>query len=362
MDRHPMRRALAAALLVVLTVAASGCLPAVPSSVAPVVPPSLPRLFPVTVQVTDETGAPIAGALVTTSDGQSLTTGPDGKATIRWSRLGNYHLSVVAPGRMPVTLTVAIPQDTGQLLKATLPAPTPPPETGTTPSTPPSVPPPTYAGPGAFPGPGVPLMATGPERIGPAQSLGPSWAYPFIFQAMFSAYGYGLDLAPYRPGQWTSWEARSGSGQASRMRKAFLGYADGGREWWQVRLGDDAVVEVLFGEGRQSIRRLRQRFGNEPPREMPVMEGWYTPPVRLTPESLEGAVVEPGVEVQVPAGTFRADRLEFGVGPGLVLRMWRATDVPGGIVRYELSGPSGEGLVAELTGYGDGAVTELGSY
>ena len=356
---------MAALFLVLLAVVAAGCVPAA----SPVAPP-LPRLFAVTVQVTDEAGAPVAGALLQTNDGQSLTTGSDGKATLRWSRLGTYTVSVVAPGRMPVSLTVAIPQDTGRLLTATLPpvpvlsvpiASTPPSEAGAGASPAPGAPPPS-AGAGALQGPGMPFMAMGPELMGPAQSLGPSWAYPFIFQAMFSPHGYGLDMVPYRPGQWTSWQARSGSGQTSSMRKAFLGYADGGREWWQVRLGDEAVVEILFSEGRQSIRRLRQRFGDEPPREMPVMEGWYTPPVRLTAESLEGAVVERGVEVQVPAGTFRADRLEFGVGPGLVLRMWRATDVPGGIVRYEISGRSGEGFVAELTGYGEGAVTELGSY
>lgn len=189
----------------------------------------------------------------------------------------------------------------------------------------------------------------------------PAWTYTGIFQSLFSVHGYGLDLAPYRPGQWTEWEWRSGSGEVLRVRKAFLGYADGAREWWQVRWGDKAVFEVLFDEGRQSVRRLRQRVGNEPPREVPVVEGWYASPLRLTPESLEGAVVERGVEVQTPAGRFRADRLEFGLEQGLVLRMWRVPEVPGGVARYELSGPQGQPLVMALIGYGEGAVSELGS-
>lgn len=53
------------------------------------------------------------------------------------------------------------------------------------------------------------------------------------------------------------------------MRKPFLAFADGGREWWQMRMDDDIVIEVLFGEGRQSVRRLRQRFGDEPPGRCP---------------------------------------------------------------------------------------------
>lgn len=349
-----MRKRLVVLMLVVLAVVAAGCAPATPP------------FFAVTLQAIDEKGAPVAGALLQTSDGQSLATDSEGRATVRWARIGTYSITVYAEGRMPATLTVVIPEDTGKVLTATLPRPefvmAPPPEVPPA-GTPPAAAPPPGPGAGTFAGAGVPFMMAPPATMGPGQVPGAPWAYAFAFQALFSLYGYGLDLAPYGPGQWTEWEAGGGSGQPLRMRKAFLGYVDGAKEWWQVRIGDEAVIEMLFSEGRQSVRRLRQRLsGDEAPREMPVPEGWYAPPLRLTPESLEGAVVERGVEVRVPAGTFRADRLEFGVGPGLVLRMWRATDVPGGIVRYELRGQSGEGFVVELTGFGEGAASELGSF
>lgn len=331
MGRHPTRRLAVAGLLLALAVVAAGCVRLAPP------------LFSVTVQAADERDAPLAGALVETSDGQRLSTGPDGRVTIRWTRPGTYAVTVSAEGRVPATITALVPRDNGQTLIARL--------------APVVAAAPTVVPPGFWAGFLLPGLVMGPGQVGPGQ-----FPYPLIFQTLFSAYGYAVDLAPYQPGEWTSWQLGSRSGQGSQVRKAFLARTGSGGEWWQVRLDEDGLLEVLFSRGRSSVRRLRQRFGADPPREVPVAEGWYTPPIQLTPESIEGAVVERNARVRVPAGEFRADRLEFGVSPGLVLRLWRVTTVPGGTVRYELSDDSGPVWVAELSEYGAGAETELGSY
>jgi hypothetical protein len=151
------------------------------------------------------------------------------------------------------------------------------------------------------------------------------------------------------------------------MKKAFLKRLDNGQEWWQLVVSNeddgDLLMEVLFSAGRQSIRRLRQQMGDGEPEEVPVSEGWYVAPMELTPESLEGAVTQRAVSVEVPAGTYRADILEFGsLGAGLI-RAWRAQGVPGGLVKSEGVDPDGDiSMRNKLTGSGDGAATLLSSY
>ncbi len=74
-------------------------------------------------------------------------------------------------------------------------------------------------------------------------------------------------------------------------------------------------------------------------------------------------MVKKGVSVTVPAGTFTCDQLEFAVGGNLTLRMWRSTNVPGGIVKYEMADQDGNAIyTGELNSTGNGAATQLGSY
>lgn len=190
--------------------------------------------------------------------------------------------------------------------------------------------------------------------------------YPILFQYMFSAYGYSMELSPYQPGQYTDWTVSGKSGKPFETRKAFLTKLSDGKEWWgltYVSNKDSIIMEVMFSEKQQSIRRMRQRFGNDKPKEVPVTEGWYTAPTQLTPESVEGAVVKKGVSVTVASGTYNCDQLEFAVGGNMTLRMWRTASVPGGIVKYEMVDNDGDSIYSgELKATGDGASTQLGSY
>lgn len=296
------------------------------------------RLFSVSVKVVDEANAPIAGAIVA-SNGQDATTDADGMAVLKFGAVGGYMINVTAQDRAPANLGVTMPLDMNKTMTARL---------------------------------GKPVDMSAGIRGGAAaanmSSMMMTAMYPMIFQSMFTAYGYSLEMIPYKPGEWTEWNFDSEKNDTV-MRKAFLTKQDNNQEWWQVAIDgkkkeDKMTFEVLFSAARQSIRRMRQQTGDGQPSEVPVTEGWYSAPMQLTPESMEGSVVKKGVDVQVPAGKFKADILEFNyMGAQGKLRMWRATGVPGGLVRVELSGGSKRSeWVSELKAYGNGAKTLLGSY
>ncbi len=108
--------------------------------------------------------------------------------------------------------------------------------------------------------------------------------YPILFQYMFSAYGYSMELNPYQPGQYTDWNISGKNGNPFETRKSFLTKLPDGKEWWgltYISSKDSIIMEVMFSENQQSIRRMRQRFANGTPKEVPVTEGWYTAPMQL---------------------------------------------------------------------------------
>jgi hypothetical protein len=299
-----------------------------------------------TVQVLDEQDHPVSGAIVEVTNGQQFTTGADGMAQLKFGALGVHQVMVMAQDRVPASFTVSMPLDRGKTVTTRVGAPV---EVG------------------------VPVRLSGGGGGLGIGGLMMGQLYRMLFQSLFVAQGYSMEMEPYEPGQWTEWEMRSGADddQPMRLRKGFLARDEQGREWWQVHLlGDQAednvLLEVSFVRGRESIRRMRQSTGGEPAQEVPVSEGWYARPMELTPESLEGAVKQRGAAVVVPAGSFTADLLEFaqmGFSGGGSLKTWRVRGVPGGVVRADL-GEAGQGSErsSRLTAHGEGAVTELRSY
>jgi hypothetical protein len=297
--------------------------------------------FSVSVKVIDEADSPIAGAIVESSNGQKMTTGADGMAGLKFGSLGVHMISVLAQNRAPASFSVTMPLDTGKTIPARL---------------------------------GKPVELTANINIKSNVALGNmsgmfmTSLYPMIFQSMFTAYGYNMEMIPYAPGEWTEWNFASRKKNEMVMRKYFLTKLDNQQEWWPVTMNsenkkDNLAFEVLFSAARQSIRRMRQQTGEGQASEVPVTEGWYSAPLQLTPESLEGAVVQRGVDVEVPAGKFKADLVEFAyMGSDGKVRMWRSKTVPGGVVRVELSQGNKPGWITELKAYGNGAKSLLGSF
>lgn len=299
------------------------------------------HLFSLKVEVRGPNNAALVGAVVHCSCGETVTIDTNGVATLHFSDVGPYYISVVYQDRVISSYNVSMPSDGGKTLAANyVPAASQPANAA---SAPPS------EGDNA----GLAMMA--------------SRLYPILFQYMFSAYGYSMELSPYQAGQYTDWVISGKSGKPFETRKSFLSTQPDGKEWWgmtYISNKDSIIMEVMFSEKHQSIRRMRQRFGNDKPQEVPVTEGWYTAPMQLTPESVEGSVVKKGVSVTVSAGTYTCDQLEFAVGGGnMTLRMWRTPNVPGGVVKYEMVDKGGDTVYSgELKASGNGAVTQLGSY
>ncbi len=292
-------------------------------------------LFSMKVKALGPENAPLVGAIVSCSNGESVTVDSTGIATLTFSDVGPYYISVRYQNDLVASYNVSMPSDGGRTLTANyIPAAAP-------------------AGSVAVDG-------------GNYFSMMGARLYPLLFQYVFNAYGYSIDLGKYKPGQYTDWQISTGGRDRFLTRKAYLTKIDNGEEWWQVSFqtkSDSMLMEVLFSDKLQSIRRMRARFGDESPKEVPVTEGWYTSPMQLTPESVEGAVVRKNVSVTVPAGTFACDQLEFGLMQGFTLRLWRTQDVPGRVIKYEMVGTNHKDLYsAEMTAYGEGAKTQLGSY
>ncbi len=313
------------------------------------------KLFSTTIKVLDQNGKPLVGAVVSSSNGERLTVDASGEVKLHFGNAGGYTVSVMFQDKMIASYNISIPGDQGKAFTAQY--------------VPPTVPSANSSGMG-----GASPQAASPTAPsangGSTESASPqmmSAMYPMLFQYLFSAYGYNVDVASYNPGEWTAWVITTGNNDKTmNIQKAFLTRLDNGNEWWQMSLnsGDKnkIMMEVMFNAKRSSLRRMRQKIGDDAPKEVPVTEGWYTAPMQLTPESLDGAVVQRGVSVVVPAGTFTSDIAEFGMASGLTLRVWRCSSVPGGVVKYVMVNQDKEIYSVALTGFGSGAKSELGSY
>ena len=295
------------------------------------------HLFSMKIRVFGPGNTALVGAVVSCSSGETVTVDSSGVAKLSFSDIGPYYIAVRYQDNVIASYNVSMPSDGGKTLTAN------------------------YV-PNAAPTRNQGVAVEGGNYF----SMMGARLYPLLFQYVFNAYGYSIDLGKYQPGQYTDWQISTNGKDEFLTRKAYLTKLSNGEEWWQVSFqtkSDSMLMEVLFSDKLQSIRRMRAKFGNESPKEVPVTEGWYTSPMQLTPESVDGAVVKKGVSVTVPAGTFTCDQLEFGLTQGFTLRLWRTADVPGKVVKYEMVGNENKDLYsAELTAYGTGAATELGSY
>ncbi len=187
------------------------------------------------------------------------------------------------------------------------------------------------------------------------------------FGYAFYAGGYWLGTNPFQPGEWTEWNVTSGK-DVQEMEKAFLTRTEEGKEWWRVSLSgkkkdENTIFEALFSPERTSLRRMRGKFSNQEPGEIPITEGTiYQAPTQLTPESIKGATV--GEEtITVGAGKFVTQHAIYNVMEAGSSEWWLNNDIPGGVVKYLYKTPKGKiGYVAELKRWGKGTTTQLNSY
>lgn len=188
-----------------------------------------------------------------------------------------------------------------------------------------------------------------------------------MFSYAFSAGGMWPAQAQFESGEWATYQLRSADGGTAldTLERAFLKTTDEGHEWWRIRGvhdGEAWVYEALLDTTRQEVVRLRTKDPEGKVGEVPVTEKTlYSPPQRLTQESIEGATTETE-QVNTPAGTFAARRVEYtGAGQGGTVTWFMSEEVPGHVVRYQAS-RSGSRYTSDLLGYGSDATTQLESY
>ena len=189
-----------------------------------------------------------------------------------------------------------------------------------------------------------------------------------VFSYSFSAGGLWLGQTGYEPGEWTKFEiVQADDDTPVILERAFLKKEDNANEWWRVSWSEEDeswIYEALLSPSDGRLLRLRAKDAKGNEGEIPVTgQTIYIPPAEVTEESIEGATV--GKEnVTVPAGTFNTDHVVYlaTTGEGKV-EWWITNTVPGGVVKYLLSGKD-EGVVwtSNLKAKGEGATTVLGSF
>ena len=189
----------------------------------------------------------------------------------------------------------------------------------------------------------------------------------FIFQYAFSSGGYDVSQVGYKPGEYTRWTGKGQNGKGIGIERAHLFDDAQGRQWWKVKFTDDenktTILEGLLDPAQKKWVRMRAKFPDDKEgNEMPMDEqNYYTPPQKLSKESVEGATK--GVEsVTVPAGTFSARHVVFS-NVGGTSEWWLDDKVPGGSVKQLMKNPKSDEdrWEMDLSAYGADAKSELGS-
>lgn len=188
-----------------------------------------------------------------------------------------------------------------------------------------------------------------------------------FFNYAISAGGYWPGNVNYTPGEWTRFQIETvdDEGTQYEFERAFLSTAEGD-QWWRISAeydGGSWIYEALIDTTKQQMVRLRAQDPDGNIGEIPVTERTvYHSPQELTEESLEGATTGTE-EVIVPAGSFTARRIEFsGMSGSSTVTWWLADDVPGEIVKYQVTQDEEIVWSSNLVEYGSGATTTLDSY
>lgn len=188
-----------------------------------------------------------------------------------------------------------------------------------------------------------------------------------MFSYAFSAGGMWPAQARLQPGEWVMYEIRGSGGETAldTLERAFLKTTEDGQQWWRVRgvqQGEAWIYEALIDTTRQEVVRMRTKDPDGAVGEVPVTEKTvYRPPQTLTEESIQGATT--GTEqVDTPAGTFTARRVEYEGSAGSGTTTWfLAEEVPGQVVRYQAA-RGGNRYTSRLIDYGSNATTSLDAY
>ncbi|MCL2669584.1 MAG: hypothetical protein FWE89_02760 [Syntrophaceae bacterium] len=186
----------------------------------------------------------------------------------------------------------------------------------------------------------------------------------WLAQPSFAQMGGGA-AAPkfygdFRPvvGAWAEYQVTT-SGEAMKMKIAVVG-KEGNDYWYETVVDakpDGLVISKMLVSGSPdvsgSVKRMIIKQGREQAMEMPVQ--MLQTSAGAGKGETKGKIVEKGTEsVKVPAGTFKAQRLQYQDGQAVV-DTWVQKDVP----PYGLVKSVSKETEMVLLGYGTGAKTQI---
>ncbi len=155
-------------------------------------------------------------------------------------------------------------------------------------------------------------------------------------------------------GGWAEYQMTPKGGQPSKVKIAIVGM-EGEAYWYETVMEDrqeGKIISKMLVSGSpdasSNIKRMIFKSGNEPVMEMPVQ---MMPASK--PQASKGKMTDKGTEsVQVPAGNFKAQRLQYQDG-NVVVDTWITKEVsPYGVVKSQSADHE-----MVLLGHGTGAKT-----
>jgi len=138
-------------------------------------------------------------------------------------------------------------------------------------------------------------------------------------------------------GGWSEYEMTTKGEPSSKMKVAIVG-KEGDAYWYETvmetkREGKVITKMLVSGnpEDQKNVKRMIVKMGNEPAMEMPV--GMMQP---SKTQEKPGKLIDKGTEtIKVPAGTFKAQRMQYQDPEG-VMDTWVSKDVsPYGMVKSQ---------------------------
>jgi len=202
----------------------------------------------------------------------------------------------------------------------------------------------------------------------------PGWSQYMVshariaFSHTFAPGGIWLNHGEFQPGEWVRYEFRGlQDNDVVTVERALLKVRDDGKEWWRVEWahgGDRWIYEGLVDPNSQELLRLKAKGPRGEANEVPVERGTrvFQSPRKLTEESIRGATV--GTEsVTVGGRSYSARHVRYGTMGQGTIEWWIHQDVPGGLVKYQISDNQNQGAwTSQLIGHGTGSSTQLGVY
>ncbi|MFW6172126.1 MAG: hypothetical protein ACOC5T_00050 [Elusimicrobiota bacterium] len=172
----------------------------------------------------------------------------------------------------------------------------------------------------------------------------------------------------FKDGEWTKWEINTQNNEPFEAELALLKTKQQNKKWWRLAFypenQKEMIYEVLINHNDYSFERIKVRYSNTKPHEVPVYEDLNIRkrPKIISEESLKDKdIIED--KIRVPAGAFKTGHIIYDTGFGVEkLDIWTNEKVPGGVIKYRLGDENEASIISSLLDYGSGARSILDSF